>query len=72
LGAKVVEDAELIRLAVEAVGGFSTFVTSCPDIHTIGDVHSGSVNRGASSVGEGSVVVSAVHGYLATQESKRG
>lgn len=46
------------------VGGRSAFETSCPGIFAIGDVRSGSVKRVASAVGEGSVVVSAVHQHI--------
>lgn len=43
----------------------SPFATTRPGIFAIGDVRSGSVKRVASGVGEGSVVVSAVHQFLA-------
>ncbi|MEM7643314.1 MAG: FAD-dependent oxidoreductase [Pseudomonadota bacterium] len=43
----------------------SPFATSVPGIFAVGDVRSGSVKRVASGVGEGSVCVSAVHGFLA-------
>jgi thioredoxin reductase (NADPH) len=43
----------------------SPFQTSHPGIFAVGDVRSGSVKRVASAVGEGSVVVQAVHRYLA-------
>ncbi|MDG5488596.1 FAD-dependent oxidoreductase [Sphingomonas sp. BGYR3] len=45
--------------------GDRLFETSQPGIFAVGDVRAGSVKRVASGVGEGSVVVSAVHGYLA-------
>ncbi|WP_430448849.1 FAD-dependent oxidoreductase [Rhodophyticola sp.] len=41
------------------------FATSRPGIWAVGDLRAGSVKRVASAVGEGSVVVSAVHRYLA-------
>jgi thioredoxin reductase (NADPH) len=41
------------------------FGTSVPGVFAVGDVRSGSVKRVASAVGEGSVVVSAVHAHLA-------
>ena len=47
-----------------AVGGASTFATSHPRIWAVGDVRAGSVKRVASSVGEGSVVVSAIWSAL--------
>ena len=42
----------------------SQYATSKAGIYAVGDVRSGSVKRVAASVGEGSVVVQAVHGYL--------
>jgi thioredoxin reductase (NADPH) len=42
------------------------FETSVPGVFAVGDVRSGSIKRVASAVGEGSVVVSAVHRYLAS------
>jgi len=42
----------------------SPFGTTQPGIFAVGDVRSGSVKRVASSVGEGSVVVQAVHQFL--------
>jgi thioredoxin reductase (NADPH) len=41
------------------------FATSVPGLFAVGDVRAGSVKRVASAVGEGSVVVSAVHAHLA-------
>ncbi len=40
------------------------FETSVPGLFAVGDVRAGSVKRVASAVGEGSVVVSAVHSFL--------
>jgi thioredoxin reductase (NADPH) len=45
--------------------------TSVPGVFAVGDVRRGSVKRVASAVGEGSVVVSAVHGFLARQTAER-
>ncbi len=42
----------------------SPYATARAGIYVVGDVRSGSVKRVASSVGEGSVVIQAVHGYL--------
>lgn len=42
----------------------SSFATTKPGIFAIGDVRSGSVKRVASGVGEGSVVVQAIHQFL--------
>ena len=46
----------------------SQFATNRPGIYAVGDVRSGSVKRVASGVGEGSVVVSTIHQYLADME----
>lgn len=43
-----------------AVGADSPYATSCPGIFAVGDVRAGSTKRVASSVGEGSVVISTV------------
>ena len=43
----------------------SPYETSVPGIFAVGDVRANSVKRVASSVGEGSVVVHAIHGWLA-------
>jgi len=40
------------------------FTTSVPGLFAVGDVRAGSIKRVASAVGEGSVVISAVHSYL--------
>lgn len=48
----------------EAAQGASSFATSCPGIFAVGDVRARSVKRVASSVGEGSVVISQVWDYL--------
>jgi thioredoxin reductase (NADPH) len=42
------------------------FNTSVPGVFAVGDVRAGSVKRVASAVGEGSVVISAIHAYLAS------
>ncbi len=43
----------------------SPYATTKPGIFAVGDVRAGSVKRVASGVGEGAVVVAAVHQYLA-------
>jgi thioredoxin reductase (NADPH) len=52
-----------VRTGTE-VGGASQFETSHPGIFAVGDVRAGSLKRVASSVGEGSVVVSAIWSHL--------
>ncbi|TXC70342.1 cyclic nucleotide-binding domain-containing protein [Sphingomonas ginsenosidivorax] len=53
-------DAKGFVLTSEAAGAVSPFATSCAGIYAVGDVRAGSVKRVASSVGEGSVVISNV------------
>jgi thioredoxin reductase (NADPH) len=43
----------------------SPYSTSMPGIFAVGDVRASSVKRVASAVGEGSIVVSYIHRYLA-------
>ena len=45
----------------------SRFATSLPGVFAVGDVRADSVKRVASAVGEGSVVISDVHRFLASQ-----
>ena len=45
------------------------FATTMPGLFAVGDARAGSVKRVASAVGEGSVVISAVHSYLAGTET---
>jgi len=45
---------------------FNIFQTTAPGVFAVGDVRSGSVKRVASAVGEGSVVVQAIHARLAS------
>lgn len=47
----------------------SPYATTKPGIFAVGDVRAGSVKRVASSVGEGSVVIQAVHRYLHPEAS---
>jgi thioredoxin reductase (NADPH) len=49
------------------VGSDSAYATSQPGIFAVGDVRAGSVKRVASSVGEGSVVISKVWEYLQSE-----
>ncbi|MFE1598978.1 FAD-dependent oxidoreductase [Methylobacterium sp. ID0610] len=42
----------------------SPFATTTAGVYAVGDVRAGSVKRVASGVGEGSVVVQAIHGFL--------
>lgn len=45
------------------------YATSVPGMYAVGDVRANSVKRVASAVGEGSVVISDVHRYLALQHA---
>lgn len=49
----------------DAARPFNVFQTNLPGVFAVGDVRSGSVKRVASAVGEGSVVVQAIHARLA-------
>jgi thioredoxin reductase (NADPH) len=46
------------------------YATSVPGIYAVGDVRANSVKRVASAVGEGSVVISDVHRYLANNRNQ--
>jgi thioredoxin reductase (NADPH) len=54
----------LCGMRSEAGPAASPYAASLPGIYAVGDVRAGSVKRVASAVGEGSVVVAAIHGYL--------
>jgi thioredoxin reductase (NADPH) len=62
-GLAELDDHGFVRTGPE-VGATSSFATSCPGVFAVGDVRSGSVKRVASSVGEGSVVVSAIWSHV--------
>ena len=47
------------------------YETTLPGFFAVGDVRHGSVKRVASAVGEGSVVVSQLHQYLAAAARRR-
>ncbi|WP_425229147.1 FAD-dependent oxidoreductase [Sphingomonas sp.] len=59
------DDKGFVVTGVDA-GAASPYATSQPGIFAVGDVRAGSVKRVASSVGEGSVVISKVWEYLET------
>jgi thioredoxin reductase (NADPH) len=48
----------------------SAYATPLPGVFAVGDVRSGSIKRVASGVGEGAVVISAVHQFLASLEDE--
>ena len=56
----VAPDDKGFVLTGSAAGASSSFSASCPGIYAVGDVRAGSFKRVASSVGEGSVVISEV------------
>jgi thioredoxin reductase (NADPH) len=62
-GSVALDDKGFVR-AGEGVD--TPFATSHAGIFAVGDVRSGSVKRVASAVGEGSVVIQAVHHHLAS------
>lgn len=60
------DERGFVLAGMRTVGsGASPFETSRPGVYAVGDVRAGSIKRVASSVGEGSVVVSAIHQYIA-------
>ena len=65
-GCLTLDDKGFVRTGSDAGGQAlsSPFATTTPGIYAVGDVRSGSVKRVASGVGEGSVVVQAIHGFL--------
>lgn len=58
-------DKGFIITGTEAKNEAFPYETSWPGVFAVGDIRSGSVKRVASAVGEGSVVISYVHQYLA-------
>ena len=56
-------------LTAASDGDSCVFQTSLPGIYAVGDVRAGSVKRVANAVGEGSVVVSYAHRYIAAQKA---
>ncbi|MEO1331073.1 MAG: FAD-dependent oxidoreductase [Pseudomonadota bacterium] len=66
-GALRLDPKGFVVAGAEAGPDKSRFETSLAGVFAIGDLRSGSVKRVASAVGEGSVVISDVHGYLAEQ-----
>lgn len=65
LDGAVALDPKGFVLTGPAAGRVSPYETSLPGVFAVGDVRSGSVKRVAAAVGEGSVVVQAIHQYLA-------
>lgn len=64
LGGCIALDSKGFVLTGAQAGATSAYETERPGIFAVGDVRSGSVKRVAASVGEGSVAVQAIHGYL--------
>ncbi len=62
-GTVALDDKGFVRTGADA-GASSAYATSRPGVFAVGDVRAGSVKRVASSVGEGSVVISAVWSHL--------
>ncbi len=65
-GCLALDDRGFVRSGVGEAGQAATsvFATTRPGVFAVGDVRSGSVKRVASGVGEGSVVVHAIHAFL--------
>ncbi|MEO1058101.1 MAG: NAD(P)/FAD-dependent oxidoreductase, partial [Actinomycetota bacterium] len=58
------DDIDVDDRGFVVTGASSPFAASVPGVFAVGDIRSGSIKRVASAVGEGSVVVSAIHDYL--------
>jgi len=67
-GAVALDDKGFVRAGE---GDDMPFAASHAGLFAVGDVRSGSVKRIASAVGEGSVVIQAVHRYLAVRQACR-
>lgn len=65
-GCLTLDDKGFVKTGQDADGKAlaSPFATTTPGVFAVGDVRSGSVKRVASGVGEGSVVVQAIHRFL--------
>jgi thioredoxin reductase (NADPH) len=65
-GCLELDGSGFVRTGADAQGQAlgSAFATSRPGIYAVGDIRSSSVKRVASAVGEGSVVVQAIHRFL--------
>ncbi|MBW9118066.1 FAD-dependent oxidoreductase [Rhizobium cauense] len=61
----------LTGYAENGMPGNSPYATSIPGVFAVGDVRAKSVKRVASGVGEGSVVVHAIHSWLASKPVSR-
>ena len=72
LCAALAVDAKGFIITGSKAGSEAHFGTSQKGVYAVGDVRSGSVKRVASAVGEGSVVVSEIHKYLATLSIDKG
>lgn len=76
-GAVALDDKGFVRTGESAASDGPTYphslsqplATSCPGIFAVGDVRSRSIKRVASAVGEGSIVIAAVHQALASHET---
>jgi thioredoxin reductase (NADPH) len=62
-GVVALDEKGFVKTGAEA-GASSPYATSVPGIFAVGDVRAGSVKRVASSVGEGSVVISQVWAHV--------
>jgi len=64
-GAVKLDDKGFVLTGVQSGFEATSYATSVPGIYAVGDVRAESVKRVASAVGEGSVVISNIHRYLA-------
>jgi len=64
-GAVKLDDKGFVLTGGQSGFEATSYATSVPGIYAVGDVRAESVKRVASAVGEGSVVISNIHRYLA-------
>lgn len=64
------DDKGFVLTGRDADDDLDGYMTTLPGVYAVGDIRSGSVKRVASAVGEGSVVVAAVHQYLESLHTK--
>jgi thioredoxin reductase (NADPH) len=62
------DEKGFVRTAGSGAFEKTPYATNVPGIYAVGDVRTASVKRVASAVGEGSVVISDVHRYLALHQ----
>lgn len=63
------DDRQFVLTGASAGRPGNPYATSMHGVFAVGDIRAGSIKRVASAVGEGSVVISGVHGYLTERDA---